>query len=246
MHARPQRSRSSNRIPIVLPVYLELPEGDIAMVQTENISVGGMLLQSPAFVAPHRRLALRFAIPGQERQLRATAQVRFIGPSSEGYALGVQIIAMAAEDWQVWQRWCQRLAPTVSPPERPDGQAARSSAHILVLSSALSSPMLATLVASGHRLNLASDMSTALSTLRTGCDCEILICELRRKDMDGLTLCNLLKQERSLHDVHVILIDEYDAAKDLQAGFAVGATYVIARPFSDEFLLSLITLCQRG
>ncbi len=46
--------------------------------------------------------------------------------------------------------------------------------------------------------------------------------------------------------LHVLLLAEKDAEKDLLDGMEAGATYVMARPFTEEFFLSLITLCQRG
>jgi CheY-like chemotaxis protein len=227
-----------------MPVHWRRPEGDVLMLQTENISAGGMLLHSPQFVPPDQRIELAISLPDQ-REVRATAQARFVGPAENGYAIGVQFVAMASEDWKLWQRFNERLIVASLPPAGADfGD--RSTANILLVSSAMSPATLATLVENGYRVNVAGDTLEALNLLRQRQDFEIMICELRRKDLDGRALCDLIKQDRSLRDVHVILLAEGDSAKDLLDGLNAGATYVVARPFSEEFFLSLIALCQRS
>lgn len=248
MYQKPKHRRSTGRVSVVLPVHWQSADGEVTMLQTQNISSGGMLLRSPCFVPPDQRISLSFTLPGEARPLQATAQARFVGPCEEGFELGAQIVAMSPEDWQAWQSWCQRTSQSDATPEdASDNRASvRSTANILLVSSALSSEILQTLVVNGCRVNVARDNLDALGLLRQRQEFEIMICEVRRKDLDGRALCDLIKHDRALRDVHVILLAEKDSSRELLDGLEAGATYVVVRPFTEEFLLSLITLCQRG
>lgn len=248
MYQTQKHKRSSGRVSIALPVRWRRPDGDVTLLQTENISIGGMLLISPHFIQPDRRIELGMQLPGEPKELHATGQARFVGPAEVGFEIGVQIIAMASPDWEAWQRWCQKLSQATTEADRSTETSAcgRSNANILLVSSALSPEMLAMLVGNGYRVNVARDTLEALSLLRKRQDFEIMICEVRRKDLDGRALCDLIKKDRALRDLQVILLAEKDSTKELLDGLDAGATYVVAKPFTEEFFLSLITLCQRG
>jgi CheY-like chemotaxis protein len=248
VYPKEPRKRSSGRIPVALPVRWHSPDGDLTMLQTENISTGGMLLRSACCIPTDRRIELLIALPGRNTELRAVAQARFVGPGPSGFAIGVEIIEMAEADRADWHSWCLRL-PDVSASESEERVVAgplRSTANILLVSSALAPSMLAALVASGCRVNVVCDPLEALSMLRERRDFEILICEVRRRDLDGRALCDLIKQERALRDVQVLLLAAPDSSRDVLDGLDAGATYVVHQPFTEQFLLSLITLCQRG
>jgi CheY-like chemotaxis protein len=248
MNKRQPYRRSSGRIAVALPVHFSGLDGEISMIQTENISAGGMLLRSSQLIPTDRRLELSIALPLRGQELHAVVQARFVGPSDGGFAVGIEILEMTDSDRETWQGWCQHLPCLGSAVEEPAGGAAelRNNANILLVPSALPAQMVAALAANGHRLSVVRDPLEALTLLRHRRDIEIVICEVRRRDLDGSALCHLLKQERSLRELHVLLIAEPDSAADVVAGVDAGATYVVARPFTEEFLLSLITLCQRG
>lgn len=235
-------------MPVVLPVRWLGSDGVMTLLKTENISAGGMLIRSAHFVPLARCIDLTIDLPGQERELHATAQARFVGPAPDGFVIGVQIVTMAHDEWELWQSWCRRMAGS-APAAEPEANATppmRSTANILLVASALPQSMLAALVSSGYGINVVRDTLEALTMLRQRQDFEIIICEVRQRDLDGRALCDLIKQDRALRDVHVLLLAEKDAEKDLLDGMEAGATYVMARPFTEEFFLSLITLCQRG
>lgn len=243
-----KQRRSNRRMPVVLPVRWRRPEGDQKVLQTENISTGGMLLRSHHFVPTDRSIDLAIDLPGQERELHATAQARFVGPAADGFVIGVQIMSMPPDEWKLWRRWCQQLPGASAGAETSQIAKAvvRSSANILLVASALPPEIVSALVANGYGINVVRDPLEALNLLRKRQDFEILICDVRRSDLDGRSLCDLIKQDRALRDVHVLLLAEHDAEKDLIDGIEAGATYVVTRPFTEEFFLSLITLCQRG
>lgn len=248
MRQAPLRRRSSGRLRVVLLVHYLGPDGHVVLMQTQNVSEGGMLLRSPELLPADRPIELRVKLPGDDCQLLLTAQARFVGPMSDGFAIGVQILQMSAADSERWRSWSQPQSGSLSfgelEPSQPEGQ--RDNANILLVSSVIPTPMLQILVQSGHRVTVAQDQMNALSLLRQRRDFEILIAELRRRDLDGTMLCNLIKQDRALRNTHVILVADAESAPDLVRGLDAGATYVASRPFTAAFLLSLITLCQRG
>lgn len=248
MHHAPLRRRSSGRLRVILLVHHVAAGGQVTLMQTQNVSEGGMLLLSPELIPADRPIELRVKLPGEEMGLLMTAQARFVGPLSEGFAIGVQILHMSAADTERWRGWSQTQAGSLSFGEADTTQQEgwRSNANILLVSSAIPAPMLQRLVQSGHHVTVAQDQMSALSLLRQRRDFEIVIAELRRRDLDGSMLCNLIKQDRALRNTHVILIADSGAQGDLLGGLDAGATYVASRPFTDAFLLSLITLCQRA
>lgn len=252
MQKAEKHRRSNGRLPIALPVRWLRPEGDVKMLQTENISAGGMLLRSHHFVPTDRPVSLVLDLPapagGSARELHATVQARFVGPAAEGFVIGVQLVSMPPDELKLWRRWCQQQPGATAGAESSQVTQAvtRSNANILLVSSALPPEILAMLVANGYGINVVRDPLEALSLLRERQDFEIVICDVRRSDLDGRSLCHLIKQDRALRDVHVLLLAEQDAAQDLLDGLEAGATYVVAKPFTEEFFLSLITLCQRS
>jgi CheY-like chemotaxis protein len=248
MYQKVSHKRESDRIPIVLPATWHRPDGEVTMVQTGNISDGGILLQAPCFIPPDQRIKLEIRLPGEGAPVQATVQARFVGPADGGFTIGAKIYEMPEADRERWQAFCRKLIARTLQPEsaEEEGRCQRSSAQILLLSSALGPRMLTALTESGCFVSVAGGAPEALSLLHQRRDFEILICEVRRNDLDGRTLCDLIRQERALQDVHVILLAGEDSPRDLAEGLAAGATYVVARPFTEEFLLSLISLCQRA
>lgn len=248
MYQKLSHKRESGRVPVVLPVTWQSPDGEVTLLQTGNISTSGLLLQAPCFIPPDRRVEIAIKLPGEEEAIRATVQARFVGPADCGFTLGAKIDAMPAADSERWRAFCQKLSPDSLSPEAADEprRRERMNAHVLSLSSALGPSTLGALAEGGCFVSVARSAAEALSLLHQRPDLEILICEVRSNGLDGRTLCSLIKQERALQDVHVILLAGEESPRDLVEGLAAGATYVVARPFTEEFLLSIISLCQRA
>ena len=248
MHHGPRHKRSSGRIPVALPVHWRRPEGDISTLLTENVSEGGMLLRSAHFVPPDRRISLAIQLPGQYPALQVSAQVRFVGPAADGFSVGVQIVEMAGEALASWRAWCERILGGAAEQQSADcpEDARRSHANILLVAAPLPTSLLESLAANGYHVNSVRGAIETLTLLRQRRDFELVICEVRRHDLDGRALCNLIKQDPALREVPVLLLAEQGSAQDLLDGLDAGAAYVVSKPFTEEFLLSLIALCQRG
>lgn len=240
--------RSSGRMRVAVPVRYKSSSGDVLMLQTENISEGGMLLLSPQLVPVSEQFAVTIEHPAFGTPMEALVQVRFVGPSQEGFALGVQILSMKEDDLAKWTQWCRKGAKGAHghEAELASSAHARVNGDLLMVGPALSSGTLGHLIENGYHVNVACDANDALALLHKRRDVDIVICELRRQDYDGRTLCGLLNHDRALQSVQVILLTDQATAQSLHESLDAGATYVAVRPFSDDFFLSLISLCQRG
>jgi CheY-like chemotaxis protein len=176
-----------------------------------------------------------------EQPLRSTARVCYAGRVEDGFRVGVQLNPLDQKVAAQWQSFCASLQSAAE--ERSDQ--VRSEAYVVALASALPSDALASLLGSGCRVSLATDASAALRTLNRG-GVEVLICDVKRPDLDGRALCELVRRKRSLSGVHVILLAGRGDVGDPAQGLDVGATYVFTQPVDPEQLISVIALCQRS
>jgi CheY-like chemotaxis protein len=184
---------------------------------------------------------LTFLLP--ERAIKTQARVCYLGRFEGGARVGVQFGELSAEARLHWQKWCTSLNSPAEAAAR--GGKARSEACVLALASALPSEAMAALVDGGCRVSLATDAAAALRTLSKG-HTDVLISDVRRPDLDGRALCELVRRTRSLSGVHVILLTGRGEVVDPGRGLDVGATYVFTQPVDPEQLLSVIALCQRS
>ena len=233
--------RRHTRHEIEVGVVWRRESGENVELCTENVSESGALLRMGEAAPPGAQMALTFLLP--ERVIKAQARVCYLGRFDEGAQVGVQFGEMSVEARTHWQKWCASLTPTVEATAR--GDAARSEACVLALASALPSDALASLVDSGCRVSLANDAAAALRMLSKG-QTDVLISDVRRPDLDGRALCELVRRNRSFGGVHVILLMGQGEAADPARGLDVGATYVFTQPVDPEELISVIALCQRS
>lgn len=233
---------------MALPVAWQGPDGTLTQLLTSNISAGGMLLLSPLLLPTDRSVLLQIGLPPEGRTVQAQARVRFVGPAQPNIEIGTQLLDMSADDWDAWLRFCQQNSPSGGESDAVfDGRVqVRGNSHLLLVASALSADMLRTLVVSGYLVNVVSDVREALSLLNDRNDIDILICEGGHPAGDGRASGGVLKREQALRNVRVILIADQDTGDELLDELDSVATYVIPRPFSAEFLLALIALCQRS
>lgn len=206
---------------------------------TENVSQSGALLHMAEGVPSGKQMDLTFMLG--EQTIRTMARVCYVGRMERGVRVGVQFTQMDPESTARWHRFCAALN---SPATERSGQA-RSEACVVALASALPPEALTSLLDSGCRVSLASDASAALRTLHRG-HADVLISDVKRPDLDGRALCQLVRRNRSLNGVHVILLAGLEEIGDPAQGRDVGATYVFTQPVDPEQLLFVIGLCQRS
>jgi CheY-like chemotaxis protein len=201
--------------------------------------MSGALLHMAEGLPSGEQMLLTFLIG--EQRLCCTARVCYVGRVAEGFRVGVQLNPQDHKVAAEWQSFCASLHSAAE--ER--GDQVRSEAYVVALASALPSSALASLLESGCRVSLATDASAALRTLNRG-GVEVLICDVKRPDLDGRALCELVRRKRSLSGVHVILLAGRGDVGDPARGLDVGATYVFTQPVDPEQLISVIALCQRS
>ena len=63
-----RKTRSATRFVVTLPVEMKLAGGRLRG-STRNLSLGGVLIESPLVIACDTRLILRLALPGHELEL---------------------------------------------------------------------------------------------------------------------------------------------------------------------------------
>lgn len=213
--------------------------GESVELRTENVSESGALLNMAEGVPSGKQMDLTFML--KEQAIRTWARVCFVGRMEGGFRVGVQFTQMEPGAAAQWQGFCASLK---SPAAERTGKA-RSEACIVALASALPSEAIASLLDNGCRVSLATDASAALRTLQRG-HTDVLISDVRRPDLDGRALCELVRRSRSLNGVHVILLTGREDVRDPAQGRDVGATYVFTQPVDPEQLLFVIALCQRS
>lgn len=224
---------------IELGVRWRREDGVSVELVTQNVSETGALLQKVEAVAAVKQMDLTLLLAGQA--IRTQARVCYVGRMEGGFRVGVQFTQMEPEAALQWQRFCAALDSPAS--QRTDR--ARSEACIVAMASALPSAALTSLLDSGCRVSLATDASAALRTLHRGY-ADVLISDVKRPDLDGRALCQLVRRHRSLKAVHVILLAGREGVGDPAQGRDVGASYVFTQPVDPEQLLFVIELCQRS
>ena len=101
------------------------------------------------------------------------------------------------------------------------------------------------LEARGHTLDAAADGITGLHLAVTN-DYEVIILDLTLPGMDGLTICQKLREEAN-KQTPIIMLTARDTLDDKLAGFNVGADDYLVKPFAlQELEVRLLALQRRS
>lgn len=71
---------------------------------------------------------------------------------------------------------------------------------------------------------------------------DIILLDIMMPNMDGLTLCNLLKQDKNFKDIIIIFITALDKQDDIVRGFECGGQDYISKPIKVREVLARIRL----
>ncbi|MDP4115275.1 MAG: hybrid sensor histidine kinase/response regulator, partial [Bacteroidota bacterium] len=98
----------------------------------------------------------------------------------------------------------------------------------------------------GYNVRVARDGKSALEMIR-GAKPDLLISDIIMPQMDGYTLCNIIKQDPDLKDLPVMLLTTLSDPQDVIKGLQCGADNFLTKPYNEPFLLSRIkyTLINR-
>ncbi len=69
---------------------------------------------------------------------------------------------------------------------------------------------------------------------------DLVVSDIMMPDMDGLTLCHLLKQNTNVNHIPVVLLTAKSGTQDMIEGIDSGADAYIVKPFNTEFLKSTV------
>lgn len=92
---------------------------------------------------------------------------------------------------------------------------------------------------SGNSVMAFTSGAAALAALKTEAP-DLVLLDISMPGMNGLELCELLKQDPALEDVPVIFLSGLNATEDKVRGFRVGGVDYITKPFQPEEVLARV------
>ena len=98
---------------------------------------------------------------------------------------------------------------------------------------------------SGYRAVTAGGAASALRVLR-GVRCSLVILDLEKTGVDGLSLCKLLRSQPATSKLPLLVLSNSDSEKRKVEAFAAGADDYITQPWSSGELLSRVDLHLRA
>lgn len=74
---------------------------------------------------------------------------------------------------------------------------------------------------------------------------DLILLDIMMPEIDGITLCRLIREKECYRDIPIIMMTAYDDQKHLRGAFAAGATDYITKPFNMEELLARVRVALR-
>lgn len=69
---------------------------------------------------------------------------------------------------------------------------------------------------------------------------EVAILDIMMPDMDGYSLCQYVKNKKSLHHIKIVFLSAKSSESDIQKGYKAGADLFITKPFSTRTIVKQI------
>jgi len=89
------------------------------------------------------------------------------------------------------------------------------------------------------RIHEAENAETGLALLKANLP-DLIICDVVMPGMSGVELCSLIKKDKSLSHIPIILLTGTDATDIKMKGFAEGADDYITKPFENDMLITRV------
>lgn len=96
------------------------------------------------------------------------------------------------------------------------------------------------LTAAKYQVLTAEDGNSALKSIESDKDIDIVLLDLILPDISGFEICKKIREEYSLFEKPVIMVTSKNRIKDLVEGFEVGANDFIAKPYNIYELIARI------
>ncbi len=97
---------------------------------------------------------------------------------------------------------------------------------------------------SGHEVHAAGDGQEALDVLARK-ECDVVITDWEMPRLDGIRLCQAIRQGASASYVYVILLTGHNTMQERIAGLSAGADDFMAKPFEPQELLARLQAAER-
>ncbi|HOJ95343.1 MAG TPA: response regulator [Methanospirillum sp.] len=91
----------------------------------------------------------------------------------------------------------------------------------------------------GHQVTVSNNGYEALEKLKIERP-DIILTDVMMPDMDGFTLCKMIKSDETYHDIPVILVTHLYSPVDVIKGLEAGADNFIIKPYDPEYIFSRI------
>ncbi len=99
--------------------------------------------------------------------------------------------------------------------------------------------MLSAILKDDYHIKTAKGATQTLEIVSKG-GINLILLDVVMPDMDGYTLCTLLKNDEQTHDIPIIFVTGSSSAEDEEKGFWVGAVDYIKRPFKPTTVKSRV------
>ena len=230
--------RKSQRVPVELSVLGELEDRRLEMC-TDNISLEGMFLFCREFVRPHATFVTRVSLTEEEAPLQLYVTACFTERTWTGYGIGVHISGISAADRILWESFYRTCAIEHAAQLRQLVQSERTvgNRRILAVDGALSPLAVQALRKQGLEVTQVASIGEAIAVLDRE-PIEAVISDLQRPGLDGRLLCKYVNERRL--PTRTVLLTSSAVANEFLLGLHAAATRVIAKPCSNELLVSRI------
>ena len=230
--------RKSQRVPVELNVVSECEARRIEMC-TDNISLDGMFLFAREFIRPQAVFSARVWLPSCEVPLQLYLTCCFIERTLTGYGIGVHISGISAADSILWESFYRSCARDRAEQLRQLVQSERTARtrRILAIDGAMGPLAVQAMRKQGLDVIFASSIAEAIEVLQRE-PIEVVISDFQRPDLDGRLLCAYVNENRL--PTRTVLLTSSAAPKEFLLGLQAAATRVIAKPCSNDLLVTRI------
>lgn len=90
-----------------------------------------------------------------------------------------------------------------------------------------------------YKIRKAFDGQTALNLIKEDKP-DLILLDVMIPSIDGFSLCKLIKEDKSLSSIQIIMLTAKKMEEDILQGFEYGAIDYISKPFSNKILLARI------
>ena len=90
-----------------------------------------------------------------------------------------------------------------------------------------------------YKIRKAFDGQTALEMMKEDKP-DLVLLDVMIPNIDGFSLCKLIKEDKSLSTIQIIMLTAKKMEEDILQGFEYGAVDYISKPFSNKILLARI------